>query len=432
MYSMEGKDNKVHGWISSDRHVGFWMITPSDEFRVCGPVKQDLTSHLGPTTLSMFTSVHYAGKDMNTTYDSKEPWKKVFGPVFVYLNSASSRNLLWTDAKRQMVSEVQSWPYEFVKSVDYPLHHQRGTVNGQFFVKDRYNNNKENLFGKFAFVGLALPGEAGSWQTENKGYQFWTRADNMGMFTIANVRPGDYSLYAWVPGFIGDYKYERDITITHGEEINVGSIVYEPPRNGSTLWEIGEPDRTAAEFYIPDADPTLLTKLNLNNANRQDRFRQYGLWDRYSDLYPRNDLVYTVGVSDYTKDWFYAHVNRKAGNGTYKATTWQIKFNLKAVTEPAGIYTLRIALASATTVNLMVRVNEANSEPVFISGLIGRDNAIARHGIHGLYRLYNIDIHGKFLRVGYNTIYLIHGRDRSDFLSGVMYDYLRLEGPSGV
>lgn len=50
-----------------------------------------------------------------------------------------------------------------------------------------------------------------------KGYQFWTRADKTGMFTIANVRPGNYNLYAWVSGFIGDYKYDRDITITPGK-----------------------------------------------------------------------------------------------------------------------------------------------------------------------------------------------------------------------
>jgi len=41
-----------------------------------------------------------------------------------------------------------------------------------------------------------------------------------------------------------------------------------------------------------------------------DRFRQYGLWSRYSELYPTQDLVYTVGVSNYRKDWFYAHVPR--------------------------------------------------------------------------------------------------------------------------
>ena len=41
-----------------------------------------------------------------------------------------------------------------------------------------------------------------------------------------------------------------------------------------------------------------------------DRFRQYGLWTRYTDLYPDNDLIYTIGVSDYSKDWFYAQVTR--------------------------------------------------------------------------------------------------------------------------
>jgi len=56
-----------------------------------------------------------------------------------------------------------------------------------------------------------------------------------------------------------------------GREIDVGHIVYVPPRNGPTLWEIGQPDRTAAEFYIPDPDPTLFTKLYLNYSNPQDR-----------------------------------------------------------------------------------------------------------------------------------------------------------------
>lgn len=40
------------------------------------------------------------------------------------------------------------------------------------------------------------------------------------------------------------------------------------------------------------------------------RFRQYGLWERYAELYPEKDLVYTVGVSDYSKDWFFAQVTR--------------------------------------------------------------------------------------------------------------------------
>ena len=40
------------------------------------------------------------------------------------------------------------------------------------------------------------------------------------------------------------------------------------------------------------------------------RFRQYGLWERYAELYPDGDLVYMIGNSDYRKDWFFAQVTR--------------------------------------------------------------------------------------------------------------------------
>lgn len=38
----------------------------------------------------------------------------------------------------------------------------------------------------------------------------------MGCFSINNIRPGDYNLYAWIPGFLGDYKNEALITISSG------------------------------------------------------------------------------------------------------------------------------------------------------------------------------------------------------------------------
>lgn len=52
-YSIENIYNRVHGWISNDSQVGFWQITPSEEFKSGGPLKQCLTSHVGPTTLAV-------------------------------------------------------------------------------------------------------------------------------------------------------------------------------------------------------------------------------------------------------------------------------------------------------------------------------------------------------------------------------------------
>uniref|UniRef100_A0A2C9VXR4 rhamnogalacturonan endolyase n=1 Tax=Manihot esculenta TaxID=3983 RepID=A0A2C9VXR4_MANES len=426
-YSSENKDNRVHGWICMDPPVGFWQITPSNEFRSGGPLKQNLTSHVGPTTLAMFLSAHYSGEDLVPKFQAGEAWKKVFGPVFMYVNSAMLGDdplSLWEDAKEQMEIEVQSWPYCFPASEDFQKSDQRGNVSGRLLVKDRFLSD-DYISANGAYVGLGPPGDVGSWQRECKDYQFWSKADENGYFSINDIRTGDYNLYAWVPDFIGDYRYEVVITITTGCDIDMGDLVFEPPRDGPTLWEIGIPDRSAAEFYVPDPNPSYINKLYVNHP---DRFRQYGLWERYAELYPNGDLVYTIGSSDFTKDWFFAQVTRKKDDNTYQRTTWQIKFKLDSA-DQNGIYKLRIALASATVSELQVRINDPKANPIFSSGLIGKDNSIARHGIHGLYWLYNVDVGGTLLVQGDNTLFLTQPRSASPF-QAILYDYLRFEAPS--
>nr|GEV34489.1 rhamnogalacturonate lyase family protein [Tanacetum cinerariifolium] len=386
-YTCENKDLMVHGWISDDPPIGFWQITPSNEFRTGGPLKQNLCSHVGPTCLAVFVGAHYAGDDLVPKFGQGEPWKKVFGPVFIYLNSTmcgQDPHTLWDDAKRQMMVEVNSWPYNFPASEDFPKSCHRGNVRGRLLVRDRYIDN-DDITANGAYVGLAPPGDVGSWQKECKDYQFWTIADCSGEFSINNPQA----------------------------VIDVGNLIYEPPREGPTLWEIGIPDRSAAEFHVPEPDPKYVNQLFVNNP--KSNFRQYGLWERYGELYPHCDLVFTIGESDYRKDWFYAQVPRRKEDNSYEGTTWQIKFRLETV-DRAAIYKLRMALAGATLAEVQVRVNDPNKpRPLFTTGLIGRDNSIARHGIHGLYWLYNIDISGSLLVEGENTIYLKQPRNQSPF-----------------
>ncbi|KAG9149624.1 hypothetical protein Leryth_023237 [Lithospermum erythrorhizon] len=426
-YSSDNKDNRVHGWICPSPPTGFWMITPSNEFKTGGPVKQDLTSHTGPIVLSMFFSTHYAGESMGVKFEDGEPWKKVFGPVFVYLNSVSPTDnptSLWADAKEQMLIETENWPYDFPQSEDYKKKSERGRVSGRLLVRDSLISERL-VTANAAFVGLAPPGQIGSWQRENKAYQFWTQTDFEGYFLIPKVRSGNYSLYAWVPGFIGDYKYDANVYIRPGSNIKLENLIFEPPSSGPMLWEIGIPDRTAAEFFVPPPISTLMNKLYSENP---EKFRQYGLWERYTEFYPNQDLVFTAGVDNYPVDWFFAHVNRDIGNKTYVPTTWQIIFNLDSV-DSTGDYTLQLALASANEAELQVRINDEDAEtPHFTTGLIGHDNAIARHGIHGLYWLYGVNISPSQLSEGSNAIFLTQARGLSPW-RGVMYDYIRLEGP---
>lgn len=58
--------------------------------------------------LQVFLSAHYAGDDLVPKFGQGEAWKKVFGPVFVYVNSAMDGEdplSLWDDAKRQVLLE---------------------------------------------------------------------------------------------------------------------------------------------------------------------------------------------------------------------------------------------------------------------------------------------------------------------------------------
>lgn len=53
----------------------------------------------------MFVSTHYAGKEVGMKFNGGEPWKKVFGPVLVYLNSVPPEedlSNLWQNAKAQV------------------------------------------------------------------------------------------------------------------------------------------------------------------------------------------------------------------------------------------------------------------------------------------------------------------------------------------
>lgn len=79
---------------------------------------------------------------------------------------------------------------------------------------------------------------------------------------------------------------------------------------------------------------------------------------------------------------------------------------------------------------MKVWVNKPNTgRPHFTTGGIGRENAIARHGIHGRYWLYSVEISGSQLLHGTNTIFLKQATAATPF-AGVLYDYIRLEHPS--
>lgn len=72
----------------------------------------------------------------------------------------------------------------------------------------------------------------------------------------------DLFLYVFTESSVSQLMYKP------GLDINLWDLIYEPPRNGPTIWEIGVPDRSAAEFYVPDPNPLYINKLYINHPDR--------------------------------------------------------------------------------------------------------------------------------------------------------------------
>ena len=469
----------AYGWSSIKNHVGIWFINPSNEYLGGGPTRIDLVCHMGATMLDYWTSGHYAG-GAGCNIAAGQVWNKVVGPIFVYFNSlqnaqtpsqadldtlkategnptippawTANANALFQDALDQAKTVKAQWPYAWVQGVDYPQKDGRATVVGKLVLNDPQAASTKL---PHLWVGLTHPdfngaggafarrsgnGTLVTWDHDADYYQFWNEGSEDGQFTIGNVRPGTYTLHAFADGVLGEFA-KTDITVTAGSSVDLGNLDWKPVRYGQQVWEIGYPDRTGGKFFKGDG------------AN-------YWLWGwclRYPLLFP-NDITYTIGKSDYHKDWFFEEVphgestawinpeakhpaNQRFGwvkaesQATYprtdqtgpwriyghgRATTWTIKFNYDH--DGQGRAALRVALAGADgRGGLAVAVNGKNVGTIETVAT----NALRYNTDKGIWREYVQMFDAALLKQGENEIQLTV--PAGDLTTGVVYDYLRLE-----
>jgi rhamnogalacturonan endolyase len=478
-YSYTAVQYKVpaFGWSSTRKNIGVWFINPTIEYLSGGASKQELVCHLDandnpdPIILDYWRGTHYGG-GATCNIAAGENWSKVIGPIFVYCNGltdpaiASAADLdtlaatagdpavppawkengtaLWQDALDQAKKEKAQWPYDWVGGVDYPHKDERGSVTGQLVLIDpqaattRLPHLTVGLaHPDYADAGRGRRGGGGGgmvdWAHDAKFYQFWNDGSEDGTFAIANVRPGAYTLHAFADGVLGEFA-QTDITVAAGKTLDLGKMNWQPVRYGKQVWEIGYPDRTGGKFFKGDG------------AN-------YWLWGwcvRYGDLFP-GDITYTIGKSDYRRDWFFEQVphalsdawknpdakdplNQRFGwmktaapgqdlwrtIGRGRATTWTIKFAMQKASR--GQASLRVALAGADgSGGLVVAVNGQT-----VGTLLSRPtNALRYNTNKSIWQEHTQMFDAALLKAGENEIQLTV--PAGELTTGVVYDYLRLE-----
>ena len=402
-YSVEYYDVGTYGQASNKNKIGGWMILGGYDFLNDGPTQADLNAAYGGI-LVHFGRDHYAGS--GTSVDSGEQWSKIFGPFLLYMNSSDQGgSAMWADAKKKVLEEKAKWPYTWLTNIpEYPATSERSNATGRFIVKDPF---KPYLSGANAWIGLTEPGY--DWEKDSKHYQYWVKANSNGKFIIPNIRPGKYTLHAYVTGAVGEFSKEN-IIVKKGEIVSIGNFEWDILRNkGKLVWEIGIPDRTAREFKFG---------------------KQYWnsfMWETYSPSLP-NPLVYTVGTSNWQQDWNYVHSAYWNKDGSFSLWPWKINFKINKLAA-SGVATLTFAFASADRARLQTFINDDPSPfDTFVPTLNTGGNALVRQGIHAKYSTYVLSIPVSKLHPGDNSITLISnkGNNRTDH---IMYDYISLEVP---
>jgi rhamnogalacturonan endolyase len=400
-YSVAYYDVGTYGHTSSKNKIGAWMVLGGYDFFNDGPNQADLNSAAGIIHLH-FGRDHYAGS--GTSVEAGEQWSKIFGPYLLYLNTGNV-NSLWADAKKRVAEEKGKWPYAWLTNTsEYPLVGDRGTAAGKFVVNDVF---KPKVKGAEAWIGLTAPGV--DFEKDSKNYQYWVKADAGGIFTIPNIRPGQYTLHAYLNGEVGEFS-RQNVVVSANHTTNLGELKWDVPRNkGKLVWEIGIPDRSAHEFKFGD-----------------QYFNSF-MWETYSPALA-NPLVYTVGRSNWHTDFNYVQSSYFTADGKFVAWPWKINFKLDKIA-PGGNATLTFAIASAHGAVLKTFVNDdAVAFDTFSDFKNPNGNALVRQGIHAKYSTYVLKIPVSKLHEGDNFITLLQARvgNRTDH---IMYDYISLEVP---
>jgi rhamnogalacturonan endolyase len=446
-------ETPAYGFSGTQAGVGLWIINPSCNYLSRGGNVIEPTGWLDPLDGVPTLMNRWGGEPMpqaGISVDRGESWSHVIGPFLLYCNQGS-----FQDAQGQAKKETGQWPYAWAAGDEagptrklaavcgrivlnqpplasntyptsppaapssasqtplLPVPRQPAAPSSASVLQDLYGSQApipadmpttqpqapKQLHG--AMIGLSSDQD---WQTNFFDDQYWIRAGDDGTFSFANVLPGTYTFHAYGDGQIGE-SWAAGVRLELGQKLNLGKVVWTPGYYGEFVWQLGYPDRSAAEFRHGD------------DATR------WGQWTLNPKEFPAG-VKYLIGKGDPHKDWNYAQ---------FPGTTWAIHFPLGFVSQ-GGCGFLHVALAggsAAARLSIALNGHNISHQPFLPNPPISRPpgavlvDDIAHDQVRGFYCdiLYPFPLDD--IRLGDNVLLLrVDGPKPTD---GIMYDCLRME-----
>lgn len=400
-------------------NIGLSLIQANKDWVGGGPTRQELTVHTGgnPRLLWHETSAHYTSERVMPDYG----WGKIYGPYFLYVHEGNSPASMFEDAMSRLNVEKEAWPYSWIGDPLYAAS-SRGTVEGRLAFAD-------GRTAAGAQILLTDPADE-DWQLAFENYIYSSAADDDGRFSIPAVRPGTYTLRAYVDGVFEEFALS-DVTVTPQQTLDLGVVTWTPSTRGETLWQIGTPDRSAGEFHVAAGAPSRVPNL--------EPWRLWGTWLQYPSEFP-DDVDFEVGVDDPATDWnYFQPAIRTPGIQStltvpYDATPTEWKVRFDAGDSVEGAATLTFGIASSVFGSLDVAIN---GTPIAAWNTIpgpSNDSALYRQSDHGVYRTLTATFDAALLTPTGNVMTLRPVAQEPDpstpwtsAFANVMYDAIRLD-----
>lgn len=413
-YSHGEYENETHVYGDFGDTYGLWFIRGSSDYINGLPTAQEIGSHMTNTTpiLNWTPSSGHYGRGLPGVPSG---YKKVWGPMLVYLNKqSSSPDSAFQEALNKVAQETEKAPYSWISDADYQSA-ARGNVQGCLTISDGTSAQDTTVI-------LADPNT--DWQQSYSSYNYSVKADANGNFSITNVMPGTYRIYAYKEGLFEQFKAEDTITVSPHSVLDVGQVVWTVEAFGTKLWQIGTPDRTGGEYL------------------HGDQYRTFGWHLQYPFEIP-NGVQFTIGESDEKTDWEYAQLPSMTP-GTRdvllaqmndKPSVWTVNFQVNQLpVTNEGMLTIAVAASRAPQLKIWLNDTVIQEYKYNDAAIQPDDSAYIRAGHQGIYKLLQIPFDASLLKQGHNTLKLDYNRTMynngtriTDVGSAIVYDSIKME-----